>query len=218
MLTWKTLHEQEFQKTYFVQLQSFLAKEIKAGEVLYPHSLNFYKAFDLTPFNDVKVIMLGQDPYHGPGQAQGLSFSVPAGSRTPPSLQNIYKELATSTGFIIPNHGNLEAWAEQGVLMMNSCLSVRAKSPGSHSGKGWEIFTDTMIQLLSTEKEHLVFMLWGKFAHSKQSLINNQKHLVLTAPHPSPFSAHKGFLGCDHFNQANAYLCKNKRQPINWQL
>lgn len=218
MTTWKNLHEQEFKKAYFVQIQSFIAEEIKAGEVIYPHSLNFYKAFDLTPFKDVKVIMLGQDPYHGPAQAQGLSFSVPEGVRTPPSLRNIYKELAASTDFTVPPHGNLEVWAQQGVLMMNSCLTVRAKSPGSHSNKGWEIFTDAMIKALSNKKEHLVFLLWGKFAQSKQSLIDNQKHLILTTSHPSPFSAHKGFLGCDHFNLTNQYLTDNRIQPINWDL
>lgn len=218
MMTWETLREQEFQKPYFGQLQSFLAEEVKAGEVIYPPPLNFYKAFDLTPFKDTKVIILGQDPYHGSGQAQGLSFSVPAGINSPPSLRNIYKELAATTNFHIPGHGNLEAWAQQGVLMINSCLSVRANSPGSHRDKGWEIFTDTMIKALSNEKEHLVFLLWGKFAQSKQSLIDNQKHLVLTAPHPSPFSAHKGFFGCDHFNRTNEYLIKNKIELIKWQL
>ena len=218
MTSWETVHEAEFEKPYFKLLKSFLAEEIKTGADIYPSPSNFFKAFDLTAFNDVKVVILGQDPYHGPNQAQGLSFSVPKEMKIPPSLQNIYKELAASSDFIIPNHGDLTPWAKNGVLMLNSCLSVRAKSPGSHSGKGWEVFTDAMIQSLSNKKENLVFLLWGKFAESKRKIIDNKKHLILTAPHPSPFSAHKGFFGCDHFSLTNKYLSTHNKEPINWCL
>lgn len=218
MDTWKSLHETEFEKPYFKQLKAFLTQEIKAGQTIYPHPSNFFKAFDLCPWEQTKVVLLGQDPYHGPGQAQGLSFSVPEDISVPPSLKNIYKELATDVDFKIPSHGNLETWAQQGVLLLNSTLSVRAKNPASHSGQGWETFTDQIIKTLSAEKDALVFLLWGKFAQSKKTIINTNKHLVLEASHPSPFSAYNGFLGCRHFSKTNTWLQKNGQTPIKWQI
>lgn len=218
MLDWKSLHEAEFQKPYFKDLKAFLTQEIEMGQTIYPEPKNLFKAFDLCPWERTKVVLLGQDPYHGPGQAQGLSFSVPKGVKVPPSLKNIYKELETDVGFEIPEHGNLEAWAQQGVLLLNSTLSVRAKSPTSHTGKGWETFTDHIIKTLSAEKEGLVFLLWGNFAQSKKPLINTHKHLVLEAAHPSPLSAHRGFLGCRHFSKTNDWLQKNGQPAINWQI
>lgn len=218
MLDWKTIHEKEFQKPYFKDLKKFLAQEIEAGETIYPRPHNFFKAFDLCPWDKTKVVLLGQDPYHGAGQSQGLCFSVPKDVRVPPSLKNIYKELSTDIDFKIPEHGHLEVWAQQGVLLLNSTLSVRAKSPASHTGKGWEMFTDHIIKTLSTNKEGLVFLLWGKSAQSKKSIIDTQKHLVLEAAHPSPFSAHRGFLGCRHFSKTNDWLKKNGQPSINWQV
>jgi len=217
MLDWKNLHEAEFQKPYFKELKTFLTQEIETGQTIYPEPKNFFKAFDLCPWERTKVVLLGQDPYHGPEQAQGLSFSVPKGVKVPPSLKNIYKELETDVGFEIPEHGNLEAWAQQGVLLLNSTLSVRAKSPASHTGKGWETFTDHIIKTLSAEKEALVFLLWGNFAQSKKAIIDSKKHLVLETAHPSPLSAHRGFLGCRHFSKTNDWLQKNGQSAINWQ-
>ncbi len=217
-LTWDALHEVEFKKPYFKQLKQFLTQEITNQKVVYPHPQNFFKAFEYCTFADTKVVILGQDPYHGPGQAQGLSFSVPENIKTPPSLKNIFKALKNDLNINAPAHGNLTSWAEQGVLLLNSTLSVQAKSPASHANQGWETFTDTMITALSEQKSNLVFLLWGKFAHSKAALINSHKHLVLKAPHPSPFSAHTGFFDCQHFSKTNTYLSQTKQIPINWQI
>ena len=216
--TW--LHElnQEFSKPYFHALKSFLKEEKQNGHSIYPRGEAIFSAFDSTPFDHVKVVILGQDPYHGEGQAHGLCFSVNKGIKLPPSLKNIYKELQTDIGFIPPSHGYLQHWAEQGVLMLNATLTVRANTPGSHQQKGWEIFTDQVIRLLDAKKEHLVFILWGKYAQNKSVLINKQKHLVLTAAHPSPFSAHTGFFGSGHFSKTNAYFVEKGIKPIDWQL
>jgi len=198
------------------QLKTFLVHQKQQKITIFPHSSNWFKAFDLTPFDQVKVVILGQDPYHGDGQAQGLSFSVPNGMKIPPSLRNIYQELASDLA-IPPNHnGNLEHWAKQGVLLLNSVLTVEKKTPNAHANSGWVAFTDGIITLLSEQKEHLVFLLWGAYAQRKTELINPTKHLILTATHPSPFSAHKGFFGCKHFSKTNDYLTKHNQQPINW--
>lgn len=215
---WLKLLESEFDKDYMKKLKQFLLEEKKQGFKIYPEGKNIFSAFNQTPFDQVKVIILGQDPYHGTGQAHGLSFSVPLGIKPPPSLQNIYKELASDVAFQIPNHGNLTKWTEQGVLLLNAVLTVRANSPASHQNKGWETFTDTVIHLLSEHKEHLVFLLWGNYAKQKGQLIDGQKHLILTAAHPSPYSANNGFFGCKHFSKANAYLEKSHISKIDWQL
>ncbi len=214
--SWKTILGDEFEKDYFRELKSFLISEIEAKQVVYPKPQLIFNAFNQCSFDKTKVILLGQDPYHGPGQAHGLSFSVNKGINIPPSLQNIYKEIHTDIGCDIPMHGNLETWAEQGVLLLNSTLTVRHKSPTSHSGKGWENFTDEVIRKCSEEKENLVFLLWGRFAQSKKVLIDQKKHLILEAAHPSPFSAHSGFFGCKHFSATNQFLESKKITPINW--
>lgn len=214
---WLRLLAPEFEQPYFTELK---ANIVNAGqrEPVYPAGSRIFAAFNLTPLQDVKVVILGQDPYHGPGQAHGLSFSVPPGLKLPPSLKNIYKEIEEDLGLAMPGHGNLENWARQGVLLLNATLTVSHKRAGSHQGWGWETFTDKAIQLLAQEKERLVFMLWGRFAQKKRSLISAQQHLILEAPHPSPFSAYKGFLGCRHFSKANQYLQKHSKTPVNWQL
>jgi uracil-DNA glycosylase len=214
---WKDALADEFQKPYFEEL----SKKIKAEYVshkIYPPPAFIFNAFNLSPFNEVRVVILGQDPYHGDGQAHGLSFSVPDGVSTPPSLQNIYKEIHTDLGLPIPQTGNLEHWAKQGVLLLNATLTVQANSPTSHKGFGWEQFTDAVIKTLSDKKEHLVFLLWGRFAQDKASLIDTKKHLVLTAAHPSPFSAYNGFFGCKHFSKTNTYLTSVGKKPIQWTL
>jgi len=216
--SWKKVLGAEFQQPYFQQLKHFLVAEKKAGKITFPPARQIFHAFDLCPFDDVKVVILGQDPYHGAGQAHGLCFSVNKDIRTPPSLQNMYKELHEDIGLPIPTHGNLEHWAEQGVLLLNTTLTVEAKSPTSHAGKGWETFTDQVIRKLSEERKGLVFLLWGNFAKSKKDLINSDKHTVLTAPHPSPFSAHSGFFGCGHFSKTNDILKKNGQDPIDWSV
>lgn len=217
--SWLPALQNEFNKPYMLGLKQFLVQEKEQGHVVYPKGSDIFKAFNLTPFNEVKVVILGQDPYHGANQAHGLSFSVQKGVAIPPSLQNIYKELQTDiSGFTVPNHGNLTAWATQGVLLLNATLTVRANEPGSHQKMGWEQFTDQAIRALSEQKEGLVFMLWGRFAQAKASLIDGQKHLILTAAHPSPFSAYNGFFGCTHFSKANAYLTTMREKPISWQL
>ncbi len=215
---WKKVLEPEFSKPYFLQIVHFLKTEKNIGKTIYPPGSLIFNAFTMSPFEKTKLVLLGQDPYHGPGQAHGLSFSVPDGIRPPPSLQNIFKELNTDTGMAIPGTGNLSPWASQGVLLLNAYLTVEAKTPMSHSQIGWGIFTDTVIQKLSDLKEHLVFLLWGRFAQDKQVLIDETKHLVLKAAHPSPFSADKGFFGCRHFSKANAYLMKNGTDPVDWKL
>jgi uracil-DNA glycosylase len=208
----------EFDKDYMRSLREFLMQRKQQGATIYPAGANYFAAFDHTPFDDVKVVMLGQDPYHGPGQAHGLCFSVPEGIAQPPSLVNIFKEIENDLGIAAPAHGNLQAWARQGVLLLNSVLTVEQANAGSHQGKGWEQFTDEVIARLNAEREGIVFMLWGAYAQRKGQIIDTGRHLVLKAPHPSPLSAYRGFCGCGHFSQANAYLQQRGEQPINWQL
>ncbi|MEM7656461.1 MAG: uracil-DNA glycosylase [Bacteroidota bacterium] len=214
---WKEALKSEWGKAYFQQLKAFLVQEKKSGVVVYPPAKLIFNAFDSTPFEEVKVVILGQDPYHGPGQAHGLSFSVPHGVRTPASLRRIYQELQEDVGIQIPNHGNLEKWAQQGVLMLNSMLTVRAGQAGSHQRKGWETFTTAAIQALNDQKEGIVFLLWGNYAKQKGALIDRSKHHILTAAHPSPL-ARTGFFGCKHFSQANQFLQQQGKTPIDWQV
>ncbi|MDB5102930.1 MAG: uracil-DNA glycosylase [Fibrobacteres bacterium] len=216
--SWKDRLSGEFRKPYFTGLKHFLKEEKRNGAVIYPPGPLIFNAFNKTPFDAVKVVILGQDPYHGPGQAHGLCFSVQPGVKPPPSLVNIFKELRTDVGFRIPDHGNLEKWAEQGVLLLNACLTVRAGSPGSHHGKGWEEFTSAAVKVLNDEKKDLVFLLWGKPAQVKGAIIDPKRHHVLTAAHPSPFSADRGFFGTRHFSKTNAILEKSGRDPIDWQI
>lgn len=214
--SWYAKLKDYFDTEVFKQLSTFIREEYVSKKV-YPAPKNIFKAFWLTPFDDVKVVILGQDPYHGVGQAEGLSFSVPPGVRVPPSLKNIYKEIESDLGIKKDfSDGNLEKWAKQGVFLLNSILTVVANTPASHQKCGWEEFTDTIITKISDEKEHVVFMLWGNYARSKKILIDQSKHLVLEAPHPSPFSAHSGFLGCKHFSLCNTYLEENNIPPIVW--
>jgi uracil-DNA glycosylase len=215
---WKKVLKDEFKKPYFYDLVNHIKTEKSQGKSIYPAGSQIFHAFEATPFDKVKIVILGQDPYHGPGQAHGLSFSVPQGINPPPSLQNIFKELESDTGMRCPSHGNLEHWAEQGVLLLNASLTVRAGEPMSHSKIGWHLFTDTVIQKASLLKDHLVFFLWGKFAQEKMVLIDAKKHLVLKAAHPSPLSAHNGFFGCRHFSKANDYLAGNGIDPIDWSI
>ncbi len=198
------------------RLKAFLQQQKQARKIIFPHSNNWFKAFELTPFDEVKVVILGQDPYHGDGQAHGLSFSVPKGIAIPPSLKNIYAELQSDLGITPKNHGNLENWAKQGVLLLNSVLTVEKNSPSSHAQSGWVDFTDGVIDVINTEKQNVVFLLWGAYAYKKTYLIDSNKHLILTATHPSPFSAHRGFLGCQHFSKTNNYLKTNDISQINW--
>ncbi|HLA53359.1 MAG TPA: uracil-DNA glycosylase [Flavitalea sp.] len=216
--SWKTVLKGEFSKPYFLEAVTFLKTEKALGKTIYPPGSLIFNAFNSTPFDRVKVVLLGQDPYHGAGQAHGLSFSVPQGVRPPPSLINIFKELKSDTGVPIPTHGNLSAWASEGVLLLNACLTVRDNEPLSHSKIGWIPFTDSVISRISTDKKNVVFLLWGKFAQEKQALIDETKHLVLKAAHPSPFSANNGFLGCRHFSKTNEYLSRNGIDPVNWAL
>ncbi len=216
--SWKAVLADTFQQDYFKHLKQFLLHEKQAGKVIYPPGKCIFNAFALTPWDNVKVVVLGQDPYHGPHQAHGLAFSVQDGIQLPPSLQNIFKELRSDVGFTIPKSGNLTAWAQQGVLLLNTALTVRAGEAHSHRDKGWEIFTDTVIKKLSEQKEHLVFVLWGSPAQKKRELIDGRKHLILTAPHPSPLSSHRGFFGCKHFSKINDYLTQHQKQAIDWQL
>lgn len=199
-------------------LGTFLRAEKAAGKIIYPRGSQIFAALDSTPFDKVKAVIIGQDPYHGPGQAHGLSFSVPAGIAIPPSLQNIFKEIARDLGVPRPQHGCLTGWAEQGVLLLNAVLTVEQGMAGSHQGKGWEEFTDACIGALAEEREGLVFLLWGSYAQAKGRLIDNRRHLVLKAPHPSPLSAHRGFLGCGHFSLANRYLEQHGQSGIDWAL
>ncbi len=216
---WLAVLGDEFEKDYMKKLKSFLLEEKENGNVVYPKGADIFNALNTTPFDQVKVVILGQDPYHGAGQAHGLSFSVQRGITTPPSLKNIYKELETDIkDFSIPPHGNLTHWAEQGVLLLNATLTVRASDAGSHQKRGWEIFTDEIIKSLSEKREHLVFLLWGKYAQAKAILIEQEKHFVLTAAHPSPFSAYNGFFGSKHFSKANQLLVQNNLKPIDWNL
>lgn len=215
--SWKNVLADEFEKKYFKELASFVRSEY-LNKTIYPKPENVFAAFDLCPFNHVKVVILGQDPYHGPGQAHGLCFSVQKGIQNPPSLQNIFKEIESDLGIKMSNTGNLSPWARRGVFLLNATLTVRAHQAGSHQRKGWEEFSDAVIKTLSQKKEGLVFLLWGAYAQSKEQLIDNDKHLVLKAPHPSPLSAYRGFFGSKHFSQANQFLRKKGLGEINWQL
>ncbi|WP_317929388.1 uracil-DNA glycosylase [Halioxenophilus sp. WMMB6] len=215
---WLTHLKSEFDQDYMRTLKAFLKEEKTSGKTIYPPGGEMFNALNSTSFDKVKVVILGQDPYHGPGQAHGLCFSVRPEVPIPPSLVNIYKELHQDLGISIPTHGNLQAWAEQGVLLLNATLSVEAGKAGSHQNKGWERFTDRVVHLLNDEREHLVFILWGSYAQKKGQFIDRNKHLVLQSPHPSPLSAHRGFFGCRHFTQANAYLSEHGLTPIDWQI
>ena len=214
---WKQILKDEFEKDYFKGIVTFLKAEKALGRIIYPSGPNIFHAFDATPFDKVKVVLLGQDPYHGPGQAHGLAFSVQPGVKPPPSLVNIFKEMNSDLGLQIPNHGYLEKWAQHGVFLLNSALTVRAKEPNSHATIGWHQFTNTVIEKISKVKKNVVFLLWGRNAQEKQELIDETKHLVLKAAHPSPYSADK-FFGCRHFSKANEYLMKNKIEPVDWKL
>jgi len=216
--SWKEVLEDEFKKPYFKQIAEHLKTEKEQGKTIYPPGPLIFNAFEQTPFDNVKVVLLGQDPYHGPRQAMGLSFSVPDGVHPPPSLNNIFKELHDDVGVPIPKHGNLTKWAQQGVLLLNAALTVRAGEANSHSKIGWHQFTNTVIEKVSKEKKHVVFLLWGKFAQEKIELIDTGKHHVLKAAHPSPFAADKGFFGCRHFSKTNSYLVKQGLDPIDWAL
>ena len=214
--SWAEKLKDEFEKQYFTDLTSFVKKEYKEG-IVYPVPKNIFRAFDLCPFDTVKVVILGQDPYHGVKQANGLAFAVENSQAVPPSLQNIFKEIANDlNASLVHMSGDLSQWAEQGVLLLNATLTVRAHNAGSHQGKGWEEFTDAVIRTLSEERENLVFMLWGNYAKQKGAHIDRSKHLVLEATHPSPFSANNGFFGCKHFSKANSYLISHSETPIDW--
>lgn len=215
---WKEILKEEFRKPYFEQVVTFIKAEKAAGKIIYPPGALFFNAFNETPFSKVKVVLIGQDPYHNKGQAHGLSFSIPDGISFPPSLQNIFKELKADIGMDRPFSGNLTKWAQQGVLLLNASLSVRQNEPGSHSKIGWLQFTDAVISKLSEKKKGIIFLLWGKFPQEKQSLIDETKHHVLKAAHPSPFSADKGFFGCKHFSKTNELLVVQNKQPIDWKL
>ena len=215
---WKKELQEEFDKPYFARIVQFLKDEKKTGKVIYPPGKLIFNAFACTPFDKVKVVVIGQDPYHGAGQAHGLSFSVPDGVAPPPSLVNIFKELHNDLDIQIPTTGNLEPWAKQGVLLLNASLTVEANNPMSHSQAGWHLFTDEVIRHISADKEHVVFMLWGKFAQNKEALIDGTKHKILKAAHPSPFSAYNGFFGCGHFSITNNWLREHGERPIDWAL
>ena len=217
--SWAAVLKNEFTQPYFQQVVMFLKTEKAAGKTIYPPGPLIFNAFNQTPFSKFKVVILGQDPYHGPGQAHGLSFSVQNGVKPPPSLANIYKEIQTDIGVAMPKeYGNLTRWAAQGVLLLNAALTVRANEPFSHAKFGWANFTDAVIQKISDETEGIIFLLWGKFAQEKQVLIDETKHFVLKAAHPSPFSADKGFYGCKHFSKTNELLIKQGKEPIDWKL
>lgn len=213
--TWQPLLKEEFEKEYFSKLVDFVKEEYKTQKV-YPPGKEIFAAFDYCTLDNLKVVIIGQDPYHGEGQAHGLCFSVKKGVKTPPSLKNIYKELHNEFACEIPIHGELTKWAEQGVLMLNATLTVREKSPGSHQGKGWETFTDSVIELISKNQDNVVFLLWGAYAQKKAQLIDASKHHILESAHPSPFSAHRGFLGNNHFAKCNEYLLSKNKNPIDW--
>ena len=216
--SWKSALIEEFERPYFTELKKFLEYEKKTGHIIYPAGSNIFSAFEKTPIDKVKVVILGQDPYHGTGQAHGLSFSVPENLPIPRSLKNIFKELKDDLNIEIPNTGNLQKWADQGVLLLNATLTVRANQPGSHQNKGWENFTDSVIKVISHQLSGIVFLLWGKYAQAKESLIDTTKHFILSAPHPSPFSADRGFFGCKHFSKTNELLMQLGKEPINWRV
>jgi len=217
-LTWQTLLAGEKQKSYFQKILQFLKAESMRGKIIYPEKQNIFNAIKLTPFLTVKVVIIGQDPYHNPNQAHGLSFSVQPGVALPPSLQNIFQELKTDCHVPLASHGYLEKWAKQGVLLLNAVLTVEKNKPQSHANIGWQIFTDAVIQRLNQHPEPIVYLLWGAHAQQKRTLIDTRKHVILTAPHPSPLSAHRGFLGCRHFSKANHLLTQSHRTPIDWVL
>ena len=216
--SWKKALKEEFNRSYFLQVATHLKTERATGKIIYPPGSLIFNAFDKTPFDKVKVVILGQDPYHNPGQAMGLSFSVPDGVPAPPSLVNIYKELNTDIGMPIPTTGNLTKWAIQGVLLLNAVLTVRANEPASHAKIGWMDFTNAVIKKISDEKTGVIFLLWGKFAQEKQVLIDETKHHVLKAAHPSPLSAYNGFFGCKHFSRVNFLLAKQGQEAIDWMI
>ncbi|MEO8210736.1 MAG: uracil-DNA glycosylase [bacterium] len=216
--SWKTVLMDEFNQPYFADLKKFLEDERSRGEVIFPPASEIFSAFDKTPIDDVKVVILGQDPYHGTGQAHGLSFSVPPQQPIPRSLANIFKELKNDLNIDGFQTGNLEKWASQGVLLLNATLTVRANQPGSHQNKGWENFTDSVIREISSRLNGVVFLLWGKYAQAKEILIDTTKHFILKAPHPSPFSADRGFFGCKHFSRTNEILIREGKTPIDWRL
>lgn len=214
---WDELLKDEFNKEYYLQLRKFLVDEYNQNTV-YPNMHDIFNALRYTAYKDTHVLLLGQDPYHGPGQAHGLCFSVKKGVTPPPSLKNIYKELADELGCTIPEHGELTKWTTQGVLMLNTCLTVRRSQPNSHSGKGWEILTDKIISLINEKEEPVVFLLWGRNAQNKEKLITNPNHLILKCAHPSPFSAYNGFFGCNHFKMTNQFLKEHGLKEIDWQI
>ncbi|MFN8166358.1 MAG: uracil-DNA glycosylase [Bacteroidia bacterium] len=216
--SWKKVLAEEFKRPSFVSLKAFLLNEKKSGQQIFPPGPEIFAALDATPFENVKVVLLGQDPYHGAGQAHGLSFSVKAGQKLPPSLQNIYKELRSDLNIPMNSSGDLTAWAKQGVLLLNATLTVRENQPGSHQKKGWEEFTDAIIRELSARRNGLIFLLWGRYAQAKENLIDTTKHFILRAAHPSPFSADRGFFGCRHFSKVNELLAEQGLSPINWDL
>lgn len=213
--SWKEVLQTEFDKPYFENLVGFVKQEY-ASHTIFPPAGQIFNAFNTCPFNNVKVVILGQDPYHGPRQAHGLCFSVNDGIQFPPSLQNIFKEITADLGIPAPKTGNLTRWAEQGVLLLNATLTVRASQAGSHQGRGWEEFTDAVIKIISEKAENVVFILWGSYAIKKKALIDASKHCILTAPHPSPLSSYRGFFGCKHFSQTNTYLASKGKTPIEW--
>jgi len=214
--SWKEVLKEEFAKDYFLQIATFIKTEKSAGKIIYPPGALIFNAFEKTPFDKVKVVLLGQDPYHNPGQAHGLSFSVPDGVTKPPSLINIFKEIQSDLGINPPVNGNLEKWAQQGVLLLNASLTVRAGEANSHAKIGWHEFTDAVIKTISSEKKGVVFLLWGRFAQDKQVLIDETRHYVLKAAHPSPLSANNGFFGCKHFSKTNAILRQQSLEAIDW--
>jgi len=216
--TWLRHLEPEFRADYMLGLRRFLLEEKQRGARIFPPGNLIFNALNSTPLDSVKVVILGQDPYHGPGQAHGLSFSVPRGVPIPPSLQNIYKELQSDLGLEPPTHGDLGSWARQGVLLLNAVLTVEAYKAGSHQGQGWEQFTDRVVSVINENKDGVVFMLWGSYAQKKGAVIDRNRHLVLTAPHPSPLSAYRGFLGCRHFSWCNEYLQGQGKKPIDWRV
>lgn len=213
---WMAAVGREFDQPYMKKLKAFLQQQKDAGRTVYPKGADIFNALNTTPFEDVQVVILGQDPYHGPGQAHGLSFSVPKGVPLPPSLVNIYKEISRSCNIAAPKSGDLTPWAKQGVLLLNATLTVEAARAGSHQKQGWEEFTDAIVRALNDGRENLVFLLWGSYAQKKGAIIDRKKHLVLEAPHPSPLSAHRGFIGCGHFTAANDYLTQHGRKAIDW--
>lgn len=216
--SWNRYLGAEFEAPYMQELRQFLAQEKAAHKIVYPHSSDWFRAFELTPVEQVRVVILGQDPYHGPRQAHGLCFSVRPGIPAPPSLQNVYKELAQDLGVAPVSHGFLEPWARQGVLLLNTSLTVEQGNAGSHRGKGWERFTDRAIEVVNAHAEPSVFLLWGSHARQKKALVDTDRHLVLESPHPSPLSAHRGFFGNHHFSRANEFLVSQGRAPVDWQL